>query len=154
MIDVAGADGRLFYVFDPTFAAEYLDAAGRNVDLAALLAGRRAAFHMADLSRTMLIPTDAVASFVVDAAAAHARATCGDSRLTAISECQVDGHNRFNLAVMRGAMARERKGTGDLLLTLLRHHVIAIHGSGLDSGAAADLREELIRLGIAVSGIN
>src|SRR5262249_33235851 len=129
-----------------------------DVDLTSLVAGRRATFHMAEMSRTMLIPTDAVPTFLVDAAAAQSRATCGPAHAPAhspaVSECQVEGHNRFNLAVMRRAMTQQRRGDGDLPLTLLRHRVIAIHGSRLDPEAAADLRAQLIRHGIPVSAIN
>jgi len=154
VIDARDGPTRRFYVFDPTFAAEYLDAADRDVDLASLVAGRPARFHMAALSRTMLIPTAALPTFLADAAAAHSQATCGASRVALVSECQVDGHNRFNLAVMRHLMAQQRKGDGDVLLTLLRHRVVAIHGSRLDPDAAADLRADLVRRGIPVSAIN
>jgi len=153
VIDVREGERRRFYVFDPTFVAEYVDDADRDVDLASLLAGRAAEFRMTAMSRTILVPQTGVPTMLVDAAATKSRATCGTSTIPGVAACQVDDHNRLNLALMRQAMEQKRI-RGDLVLTLLRHRVIAIHGSGIDAGAGEDLRAQLVQRGVTVSAIN
>jgi hypothetical protein len=155
LVDVMDQGARRFYVLDPTFAAAYMNAGG-YVDLGDLLSGKRARFEMDPMSRVVLIPTADAPAFQMDVDRTRGRATCGpSSTLPGVSECVVADHNRYNLVTMRRAMARKGLGSnGDFIISLIRHRVIAIHGSELDPPAADELRRQLARFGVPVSSVN
>jgi hypothetical protein len=155
-IVIAQGDTRRFYIIDPTFAAAYADDRGRPVDLVGLLDGRPARFEMEPMSRTILMAAAAVPAYVADASAHGSAAACGESAsLAGVAECRVEDHNRYDMTVVRRSMAAKGlRASGDYILTLLRHRVIALHGSDLDDGAAADLRANLVRRGITVVAVN
>jgi hypothetical protein len=155
LVVVKEGDARRFYIFDPTFSGAYVGRGG-YIDVEGLLSGKPARFQMDSLTRTVLMPTAAVPAFLSDADAAQSHATCGASlSLSAVSECRVENHNRYNMVAMRRAMTRQGLGPKqDFVMSLLRHRVVAIHASAVDPRAADDLRRRLARFGVPVSSIN
>jgi hypothetical protein len=143
---------RRYYVFDPTFDASYIAPDGSDVDITSALEGRRASFTMRPMTRIVLTPPSLAAHFSEPAVSAGVTASCvPSSTIRDVAECRVENHNRFNMATMQRALARHGgAASGDLLLTLMRHRVIAVHGSELDPGAVDDLRAQCARAGVTI----